>query len=144
MPALNEKQAFALRLKQALKRAPKKVSTAAQLADQFNLQYQGEPVTQQATQKWLTGLAKPTLDKMEVLAEWLDVSLQWLRHGIPEERPTAKAGRKAAKGKAPAISPPTEEELKLLARIRNLPEHRHYLVTEIVEQFAIEGEMWRD
>jgi hypothetical protein len=37
-----------------------------------------------------------------------------------------------------------EGEIELLLRIRALPEHRRYLITEIVEQFAFEQEMWHD
>jgi transcriptional regulator with XRE-family HTH domain len=140
----DEKQAFAKRLKQALKRSPKKVETATDLSIQFNLRHPNEPVTVQATQKWLSGQARPTVDKIETLAEWLNVSAQWLRYGIAEERPVVPAGRKAQKGKALAVIQPTEDELKLLARIRSLPEHQRYLVNEIVEQFSLEQEIWRE
>jgi len=142
--AQDEKQAFAARLKQALKRSPKRVDTPAQLALQFNLRHPDESISPQAAQKWLTGQARPTLDKIETLAEWLNVSAQWLRYGIAEDRPVATVGRKAQKGRGSAAIQPTDEELKLLARLRNLPDHRRYLVNEIVEQFSLEQEMWRE
>jgi transcriptional regulator with XRE-family HTH domain len=140
----DEKQAFAARLKQALKRSPKKVVTATDLSIQFNLRHQNEPITVQAAQKWLAGQARPTIDKIETLAEWLNVSVQWLRYGIAEERQSITTGRKAQKGKAAAAIQPTDDELRLIARIRTLSEHRRYLVNEIVEQFALEQEMWRE
>ena len=138
----SEKQAFAKRLKQALKRSSKKVETGTELALQFSLRH-SESISPQAAQKWLTGQTLPTLDKIEVLAEWLNVSVQWLRHGIAEQKPIASQGKKLPKKNVPPAQP-TEDELNLLARIRTLPEHRRYLVNEIVEQFALDGEMWRD
>lgn len=139
----DEKRAFSQRLKQALKRSHKKVETPTELATQFNLRYKGGSISNQAAQKWLTGLSLPTVDKMDVLADWLNVSAQWLRHGIAEERPSM-AGRKSQAKKTAAAVQPTVEELKLLARIRNLSEHRRNLVAEIIEQFALEQEMWRE
>jgi transcriptional regulator with XRE-family HTH domain len=139
----DEKQAFAQRLKQALKRSQKKVTTGTELALQFNLRHGNDSISQQAAQKWLTGLARPTPDKIETLAEWLNVSVQWLRYGIADERPVVTIGKKLPKGKVAAIQP-TEDELKLLLRMRNLPEHQKYLINEIVEQFALEQEIWRE
>jgi transcriptional regulator with XRE-family HTH domain len=140
---LNEKEEFSLRLKKALKRSPKKVETPTQLALQFNLRWNGEPISQQAAQKWLTGLARPTVDKIEVLAEWLNVSAQWLRLGIAEERPQSELGKKDAKGKIISLVTPTEDELALVDQLRNLSEHRRLLVLEIVEQFSLEQQIWR-
>jgi transcriptional regulator with XRE-family HTH domain len=140
----SEKQAFAKRLKLALKNSRKKIETAAELALQFNLRHAKEPVTQQAAQKWLSGQACPTPDKIETIAEWLKVSAQWLRYGIAEDRPEVVTARKTQKGKATAPLHPTEAELNLLARIRGLSGHRRYLIYEIVEQFALEQEIWRE
>jgi len=142
MQKQSEKQAFAGRLKQALKRSAKKVETGTELALQFNLRHD-DSISPQAAQKWLTGQAVPTPDKIEVLAAWLNVSIQWLRYGIAEERLSIANGKKVPKNKATVVQP-TEDELKLLTRIRNLPEHRRYLVNEIVEQFSLEQEMWRE
>lgn len=142
MPQLDEKQAFTARLKQALKRSPKKVATANELALQFNLRYKGESVSQQAVQKWLTGKSRPTPDKIATLADWLNVPVQWLRYGVGEKAlPPATEMR--AREPLPRFEPLTEEELALVQRIRGLSEHRKYLVTEIVEQFALEREIWR-
>lgn len=145
MPSQDEKQAFSLRLKQALKRSPKKIDTPAELALQFNLRHQNESITAQAAQKWLSGLARPTPDKIETLAAMLSVSAQWLRYGIAEERPPVTAGSKAQSRNTPAAAiQPTADEIQLLGRIRILSEHRRNLVHEIVEQFALEQEMWRE
>jgi transcriptional regulator with XRE-family HTH domain len=103
----------------------------------------GEPITTQAAQKWLTGQAFPTIDKIATLAAWLNVSLQWLRFGIADDRPPASAARKASKAKVTVLSP-SPEELKLLEALRAMPEQRRELVLGIVQQFALEQEMWRE
>lgn len=143
MPSTEDKVAFSLRLKQALKRSPKKINSPTELALNFNLRHAGDPVTPQAAQKWLTGTSLPTYEKIATLADWLNVSLQWLRYGIAEDKPVAKAPRKPLKAKV-AASAPTADELKFLAALRSMPEHRRNLVIEIVEQFSLEQAMWRD
>lgn len=145
MPSPHEERlAFALRLKQALKRSKKKVDTPTELALQFNLRHKTDPISNQTAQKWLTGQTRPTPDKIETLAEWLNVSAQWLRYGIAEDRPAPVTARKGAQRKTAAVMQPTEDELKLLARLRSLPEYRRNLVIEVLEEFALESEMWRD
>jgi transcriptional regulator with XRE-family HTH domain len=142
MPNQNdEKLAFAERLKLALKRSKKKVETPTDLALQFNLRHHNDPITQQAAQKWLSGKSRPTADKMKTLAEWLNVSAQWLRHGIPETKPT-KTAKTSSLSIATDRATLDAEEQKLINRIRILPEHQRNLVYEIVEQFAIEQEIW--
>lgn len=140
MATHDEKQAFAARLNQALKRSRKKISTPSELAVQFNLNYGGDPISPQAVQKWMSGQNRPSPDKIETLAAMLSVSNQWLRFGIPE--PVTNARRPAQK---PAIKhvAPTQAEVLLINRIRSLPEHQQHLVTEIVEQFALQQEMWQ-
>ena len=144
MPSPDEKQAFSLRLKQALKRSPKKIDTATELALNFNLRHTAGPITTQAAQKWLTGQALPTIDKIATLADWLNVSLQWLRFGIAEDRPSITSARKLDKVKATPVALPSPDELRLLATLRAMPEHRRNLVMEIVEQFGIDQAMWRE
>lgn len=144
MHTADEKQAFAARLRQALKRSPKKIQTATELAVQFSLRHPNAAITTQAAQKWLTGKARPTPDKIETLAQWLDVSPLWLRHGVPDPAPPAR--RKPhilAEPAAPGAMLPSAKEQELLRRLRAMPEARRHLVEEIVEQFALDGEMWR-
>ncbi|WP_321891984.1 transcriptional regulator [Paraburkholderia tropica] len=136
---LDEKKAFASRLKQALKRSSKKIETATELSTQFNLR-SNEPITPQAAGKWLTGMARPTIDKINTLADWLDVSPEWLRFGVTDMK------RRPAKGaKLPddAIQP-TAEELEMLRRLRRLSEYRRQLVEGVIEQFSLDGEIWKD
>lgn len=139
-----EKLAFAQRLRKALKRSPKKVETPTELALQFSLRHKGGQITPQAAQKWLTGQAQPSPEKIETLAEWLNVSPRWLRFGVQDERPSVARGEKEAGIRMKGVLQPTQDELELLATLRALPEHQQGLVHEIIEQFSLEVEMWRD
>ena len=141
MPS-DDKLAFAKRLKLALTRNPKRITTAAELALQFNLRHPKGSITQQAAQKWLTGLAKPTPEKIETLAVWLNVSTHWLMYGPPTE--TRKLA--AAKGRQGKIPPGdvalAEAELHLAAQFRKLSEHQRKLVIDLVEQLVLDREAW--
>jgi transcriptional regulator with XRE-family HTH domain len=138
----DEKRAFAERLKLALKRSKKKIETPTDLALQFNLRHRNEAITPQAAQKWLSGKSRPTIDKINTLALWLNVSAQWLRHGIPESKPT-KPAKSSLHNTASDRVALNEGEQKLITRLRNMPEHRRLLVLEIVEQFSVEQEIWQ-
>lgn len=81
----NETIEFSERLNQALKRSLKQPLNAPELATQFNLRHPNEPITAQAAHKWLTGKAKPTSDKIETLAKWLEVPAYWLKYGNPQQ-----------------------------------------------------------
>ncbi|HEY0297052.1 MAG TPA: transcriptional regulator [Bordetella sp.] len=139
MQAMDDKQAFAERLKKALKRSHKKIETPTDLATQFSLR-SNEPVTPQAAQKWLSGRAIPTPDKISILAEWLDVSEKWLRHGVADEPRHSHRGRPAAMREPQA---PSAAEWTLLERLRQLPEARRKLVEDLVEQLSLDAEVWK-
>lgn len=138
MPSPEEKQAFATRLKQALTRSPKKIDAPSELALQFNLRHPSEPVSAQAAHKWLTGKAMPTPDKIDTLAQWLGVPVQWLRFGIPEA-----ARSKASSARQTKVEPlaPTADELRLLSRIRDMPEARRKLILDLAEQLSLDTDM---
>lgn len=140
MPIATEKTAFTERLKTALKRAPKAVKTATELAHEFNLRHPNEPVTPQAAQKWLSGKAKPSADKLDTLAEWLGVSAHWLAYGpapTASKKPSVTRGAHAA----PTTGSLTEKESRLVSKLRTLSEHQVYLVAELVDQLAAEREI---
>ena len=141
MPELDEKKAFAARLKQALKRASKKIETSSQLATQFNLRHPADPITPQAAQKWLSGTARPTVDKIKTLANWLDVSDEWLRFGVTDMR---RAGRAKEHRPSDEAIRPTAEEIEIIRRLRRLPEYRSQLVEGVIEQFTLDGEIWKE
>lgn len=127
-----EKIAFAERLRQALGRSAQRISTPTELALQFNLRFSGKPVTNQAVQKWLSGDNRPTPDKIEMLASMLNVSPLWLRHGI-EQGPTGQP-RIAV---LDPVTDPSEDELRLIGRYRQLSPYQRELVSGVVEQLAL-------
>ncbi|MDN7623819.1 transcriptional regulator [Burkholderia cenocepacia] len=141
MPDSDEKKEFAARLKQALKRSPKRIETASELAIQFNLRHPAEPITPQAAQKWLTAAARPTVDKIKTLAAWLDVSEQWLRFGVTDMKRPPKSSQQV---KAEKAITPTPEELELIGRLRGLSAYQRQLVEGVIEQFSLDREVWKD
>lgn len=146
MLTADEKHAFAQRLLLALKRSKKKIDGPAALALQFNLRHHNESITPQAAYKWLHGIALPSPDKINTLAEWLNVSPHWLRFGPDDVAKAAKANRTASANKVMESSGTYEalnaEEKKLLARLRGISEHQRHLVQELVEQLALQSEVW--
>lgn len=141
-----EKQQFAERLKAAAGRSPKSLASPTALSNAFNLKWNGNPITPQAAQKWLNGSSIPTPEKMMLLATLLRVPLDWLRYGLPSQQgQEQKTGRVSAE--APTISTPkpeslTYDELRLVARLRSLPEQRRELVQTLVAELALAREMW--
>lgn len=141
----DEKLAFAERLKTALKRCAKSVETPTALAIQFNLRHPNDPITPQAAQKWLTGKARPRPDKMETLAEWLEVPVHWLSYGPPRPARRKKAApqaRQPVTRYAQAL-PLSAEETKLVLRLRSLSAHQRTLLAELADQLALEKEIAR-
>mgnify|MGYP006349632663 FL=1 len=86
---MTEKTAFSRRLSEALKRAGHRATSPTRLALEFNLVHQGRPVTAQAVRKWLHGKAIPAQDNIVTLAEWLEVSPEWLRYGAVHRQTVA-------------------------------------------------------
>jgi len=131
--------AFAERLKLALTRSAKRITTPSELALQFNLAYAGAPITNQAAQHWLVGDNMPAPDKIETLALMLNVPPQWLRFGITERRIAPKTNTTNAEPVAP-----DETEQTLLRQFRKLSAHQRELLTGLVEQLALGGEFWEN
>jgi transcriptional regulator with XRE-family HTH domain len=92
MALTDEKQEFSKRLRDSLKRSQGSERGAASIAREFNLRYEGTPVTAPAVRKWLDGKALPSQDKVRALARWLEVSPHWLRFGDAEGGGSVKAG----------------------------------------------------
>lgn len=86
MQSIKEREAFALRLKEALRRVGDDGTSPTRLAREFNRRYGGETITLHAARKWLQGEALPAQDKLRALAGWLGVSSEWLRFGDGEHR----------------------------------------------------------
>jgi transcriptional regulator with XRE-family HTH domain len=137
MRQMDEKQAFAARLQQALKRSPKKIRTAHDLAVQFSLRHPETSITTAAAHKWLTGRSRPTADKLQTLALWLNVTPTWLLYG---DSPALKS---ATQEQNTASIVPTAAELQMIKKVRALPEFRQMLVQEIIEVCSIDTEVER-
>jgi len=126
--------AFSARLKLALTRSRRKIETPSQLAQQFNLRYQGAPISKQAAQKWLAGESRPTPEKIAVLAAMFNVSEQWLRLGISDPEPR----QAAATAQAATRTNTTPSELELLTRYRQLSAFQQGLMAELIDQLTLE------
>ncbi len=58
------------------------VPTSATIVQrEYNSRSNQSPITTHAARKWLLGEAIPTQERIQVLAEWLNVSASWLRFG---------------------------------------------------------------
>ena len=77
---MSETVEFSERLKQAIADAGYPVRPIV-LEREFNTRYWGRPISVQAVRRWLNGEAIPSQDKLQVLADWLQVEPQVLRFG---------------------------------------------------------------
>lgn len=143
MLSIDEKAAFAERLSQAINRSQKRQLNATELSTQFNLRHPNEPVSPQAAQKWLTGKAKPTADKLKTLSEWLDVPLHWLSYGAPEPftKKSAANRQHLVASQAARLDELSPDEQKLIGKYRRLNGRQQHLVYEIAETLSLEREI---
>jgi hypothetical protein len=117
-----EKKAFAERLRASLADTIPPITTASELARQFSLRYKNGSITPGAVRKWWHGEVIPADDKLEVLAQWLNVPKHWLRYGdAPKNR----------KGESPSEAA-TPEEVVLLQRWRGLPAGRRKILMALL------------
>lgn len=77
---MDEKAEFAGRLRQAMVDAGYEPRPRV-LEKGFNSRYWGRSVTFQAASRWLRGEAIPAQDKLQVIADWLNVEPHLLRFG---------------------------------------------------------------
>lgn len=77
----DEKALFSQRLRVALEAASYGTFKVSEIEREFNLRYVSGSVTPQAIYKWLNGQSIPSFDKIQVLADWLNVSAEWLKTG---------------------------------------------------------------
>lgn len=127
MALLDEKRNFSKRLLEALRKARLDASSPTRIAREFNLRYHGSPVTAQSVRKWLTAKSIPSQDKIRVLADWLNVSAQWLRFG---ESDTGAMQRGRALNQEAAYYVVEDEALS--RNFGRLSEHHKKIVLEIV------------
>lgn len=77
---MSEKAEFGVRLCAAMQAQGVPLRPSV-LEREFNRRYWGRAVTLQAARRWMRGEAIPSQDKLQVLAEWLQIEPQTLRFG---------------------------------------------------------------
>lgn len=136
---------FSRRLREAMAQRAKKISPTA-LEREFNLRYRGPPITVHSARKWLLGLSVPTQDKLLVLANWLDVSEEWLRWG---EGADMSSRLDTGGGITPQVARQkraayAQEERSLIQDWRLLDTRNRQIVTSIMEVLLRDQRMQRD
>lgn len=121
---MSEKTEFSQRLLAALKQAGVRGVSPTKLANDFNLQHQGKPISTQAAHKWLNGTSIPTQDKVRTLATWLNVSPEWLRYG--------DAGKKSSGVLRQKVPPYLTLEEQMLVDFRQLGTSQQIIARELV------------
>ena len=94
MNSTNERESFSERLQQALKNAHYSPDSPTRLAREFNIRFEGRPITVHAARKWLVGEAIPTQEKLRMIAQWLGVPADWLRFGGAEQAASLDAANR--------------------------------------------------
>ena len=128
MNSTNERESFSERLQQALKNAHYSPDSPTRLAREFNIRFEGRPITVHAARKWLVGEAIPTQEKLRMIAQWLGVPADWLRFGGPEN--PGETGENAAGARFESA------DVKLIADLQRLDEHHRQLAREFIRMLV--------
>ena len=80
LEAIKERAEFSKRFALALEQTNKS-KLVVEVWREFNALNTHAPVTTHTVRKWLTGEAIPAQPKLRTLADWLGVSVAWLRFG---------------------------------------------------------------
>jgi transcriptional regulator with XRE-family HTH domain len=126
MSASGERDLFSQRLQQALKGAHYSPDSPTQLAREFNLRFDGPPVTVHAARKWLVGESIPTQEKLRTMASWLGVSAEWLRFGSARDTLSAESGTARFE---PA-------DIRLIADLHRLDDYHRQLAREFIRMLV--------
>lgn len=123
-----EREGFSERLQQALRNAEYSPDSPTQLAREFNIRFEGRPITVHAARKWLVGEAIPTQEKLRTLAQWLGVPAEWLRFGGNQGHAT---------GDMPGTPARFESaDVKLIADLQRLDAHHQMLAREFIRMLV--------
>ena len=126
MNSSNERESFSARLQQALKNAHYSPDSPTRLAREFNIRFDGRPVTVHAARKWLVGEAIPTQEKLRMIAQWLGVPAEWLRFG----------GAETATPDGDGLSRFESADVKLIADLQRLDEHHRQIAREFIRMLV--------
>lgn len=127
MNPANEREGFSERLQQALRNANYSAESPTQLAREFNIRFEGKPITVHAARKWLVGEAIPTQEKLRTLAHWLGVPAEWLRFG-------GAGPGEAAEGATQQRF--ESSDVKLINDLLRLDEHHQTLAREFIRMLV--------
>ncbi|MGZ5199761.1 MAG: hypothetical protein ACXWC4_08315 [Telluria sp.] len=128
MNSSNEREGFSERLQQALKNAHYSPDSPTRLAREFNIRFEGRPITVHAARKWLVGEAIPTQEKLRMLAQWLGVPADWLRFGGETDLANGDAANASARFES--------ADVKLIADLQRLDEHHRQLAREFIRMLV--------
>jgi transcriptional regulator with XRE-family HTH domain len=128
MNSTNERESFSERLQQALKNAHYSPDSPTRLAREFNIRFEGRPITVHAARKWLVGEAIPTQEKLRMIAQWLGVPADWLRFGGPESPDAQNEAGGGARFES--------ADVKLIADLQRLDEHHRQLAREFIRMLV--------
>ena len=130
MNSANERESFSERLQQALKNAHYSPDSPTRLAREFNIRFDGRPITVHAARKWLVGEAIPTQEKLRMIAHWPGVPAERLRFGGSE-------ADSAAHGEAlPGTARFESADVKLIADLQRLDEHHRQIAREFIRMLV--------
>ncbi len=125
MTSTTERHRFSERLQQALENAHYSPDSPTKLAREFNIRFDGGPITVHAARKWLVGEAIPTQEKLRTLAQWLGVPTQWLRFG--DVLATESSGEPSE-----AAVRFESADVKLIADLQLLDDHHRHIAREFI------------
>ena len=129
MNSSNERESFSQRLQQSLRSAHYSPDSPTKLAREFNIRFDGRPITVHAARKWLVGEAIPTQEKLRMIAQWLGVPAEWLRFG-GSEKALAGGGSDGALARFESV------DVKLIADLQRLDEHHRQIAREFIRMLV--------
>jgi hypothetical protein len=133
---------FSTRLRKAILAAGVSVNGGADLEREFNLRYPFQGVTRQSAYAWLTGKARASPEKIEIISKWLGVSAHWLAYGNEDgsdsvqfrDRPPSASTSGSGKGAQPATDKRSQQ---LQLKFQRLPERQQELILGMMDELLL-------
>lgn len=126
MNSSTERESFSERLQQALKNAHYSPDSPTKLAREFNIRFEGRPITVHAARKWIVGEAIPTQERLRTLANWLGVPAEWLRFG----------GQELIAGEQSPAPHFESADVKLVADLQRLDDQHRQIAREFIRMLV--------
>lgn len=125
---MSEAKLFCERLRESMLLAGYELRPVT-LEREFNQRFWGNPVSFQAVRRWLNGEAIPTQDRLQVIAEWLDVDPHWLRFGEKLSGSVRQQRKRWDANMTPA-------ERQIIEVFMSLPAEKRKIAGEIIAALA--------